>query len=393
MHVVPFGSTCTLQNGRAFKPSEWSEIGTPIVRIQNLNDESKSFNYCNFEVEERFHIKTGDLLFSWSGTPGTSFGAFFWNRGKGFLNQHIFRVDMDESKVDKNYLRYAINSKLKFIIDQAHGGVGLKHITKGKLEAIKIPLPPLAEQKRIADILDKADGIRRKRQQAIDLADEFLRATFLDMFGDPVTNSKQLKTVTLGNLVSDKTDIVDGPFGSSINTKTDYIADGEIPVIRTKNVSTNGDFLSKDLKFISNAKYETLKRSQVIPGDIVLTKVGTIGNVCIFPKAFPKAILSTTGSCRIRINETMVNKLYFYYYLRFYKPKMIQAASAGAVQPFLNMKQIKDFYVPMPDREQQQLFASYASKIASLRSKFLLSDMAPLTNALSQKAFAGQLTV
>ena len=89
MHVVPFGSTCTLQNGRAFKPSEWSEIGTPIVRIQNLNDESKSFNYCNFEVEERFHIKTGDLLFSWSGTPGTSFGAFFWNRGKGFLNQHL----------------------------------------------------------------------------------------------------------------------------------------------------------------------------------------------------------------------------------------------------------------------------------------------------------------
>ena len=212
MKLVQFGTTCKLQNGRAFKPSEWSSQGTPIVRIQNLNDESKEFNYCNFEVESRFHINSGDLLFSWSGTPGTSFGAFFWNRGKGFLNQHIFRVDVNENNVDKNYLRYVINSKLNFIIDQAHGGVGLKHITKGRLEAVEIPLPPLAEQKRIAAILDKADAIRRKRQQAIKLADEFLRSVFLDMFGDPVSNPKgwevkplkQLANITTGNTPSRK---------------------------------------------------------------------------------------------------------------------------------------------------------------------------------------------
>ena len=129
MNLVPFGSVCSLQNGRAFKPEEWSASGTPIVRIQNLNDESKPFNYCDFEVEKRFHVDSGDLLFSWSGTPGTSFGAFFWNRGKGFLNQHIFRVDIDERHIDKNYLRYAINSKLDLIIDQAHGGVGLKPVS------------------------------------------------------------------------------------------------------------------------------------------------------------------------------------------------------------------------------------------------------------------------
>lgn len=142
MNMVPFGDTCKLQNGRAFKPSEWSDEGTPIVRIQNLNDETKPFNYCDFEVEQRFHINSGDLLFSWSGTPGTSFGAFFWNRKKAFLNQHIFRVDVDTANVDKNYLHYAINAKLNVIISQAHGGVGLKHITKGKLEAVEIPLPP-----------------------------------------------------------------------------------------------------------------------------------------------------------------------------------------------------------------------------------------------------------
>ncbi|MQT72441.1 restriction endonuclease subunit S, partial [Pseudomonas sp. FSL R10-0071] len=85
---------------------------------------------------------------------------------------------IDERYIDKNYLRYAINSKLDLIIDQAHGGVGLKHITKGKLEAVEIPLPSLPEQKRIAAILDRADAIRRKRQQAIQLAEDFLRAVF-----------------------------------------------------------------------------------------------------------------------------------------------------------------------------------------------------------------------
>ena len=116
MSMIPFGKTCKLQNGRAFKPSEWCKAGTPIVRIQNLNDESKPFNYCDFDVEKRFHINSGDLLFSWSGTPGTSFGAFFWNRGKGFLNQHIFRVDVDEEKFDKNYLRYILSLYHAFLI-------------------------------------------------------------------------------------------------------------------------------------------------------------------------------------------------------------------------------------------------------------------------------------
>ena len=86
---VPFGSVCKLQNGRAFKPTEWAETGTPIVRIQNLNDETKPFNYCDFEVEERFHINSGDLLFSWSGTPGTSFGGFLWNRGTSITTMRV----------------------------------------------------------------------------------------------------------------------------------------------------------------------------------------------------------------------------------------------------------------------------------------------------------------
>lgn len=106
-------------------------------------------------MEARHRLQSGDLLFAWSGTPGTSFGAHVWRGEAAVLNQHIFRVDFDPSAFDKRFFRHAINQKLNELIDIAHGGVGLRHVTKGKFEATEISVAPLAEQKRIADKLDR----------------------------------------------------------------------------------------------------------------------------------------------------------------------------------------------------------------------------------------------
>ena len=153
---VTIGNACTLINGRAFKPSEWGEKGLPIVRIQNLNDMNASFNYYAGEVSEQHLIDNGMLLFSWSGTPGTSFGAFMWNRGPGALNQHIFKV-IPKLDFDLDYLRYAMNGQLTTIIEKAHGGVGLQHITKAELEKICLLHPEMAEQKRFAAFAKQVD--------------------------------------------------------------------------------------------------------------------------------------------------------------------------------------------------------------------------------------------
>lgn len=147
--LAKIGEVCTLVNGRAFKPTEWCADGIPIVRIQNLNNPAAPFNYFQGTVDDRFYIDTDDLLFAWSGTPGTSFGAHIWRGGRALLNQHIFRVLVDERVVDKRYFRYALNAKLASFIERAHGGVGLRHITKGKFEATPIALPSLSEQRRI----------------------------------------------------------------------------------------------------------------------------------------------------------------------------------------------------------------------------------------------------
>ena len=91
------GEICQLINGYAFKPSDWSTEGTPIVRIQNLNNESAEFNYFKGELDKKYYIDSGTLLFSWSGTPGTSFGAFLWDRGRA-------RIDIVKSIA--KFLRY-----------------------------------------------------------------------------------------------------------------------------------------------------------------------------------------------------------------------------------------------------------------------------------------------
>lgn len=149
------GAICRLTNGKVFKPGDWSDTGLPIVRIQNLNASDAPFNFYDGPVETRFRIKNGDLLFAWSGTPGTSFGAHIWSGAETVLNQHIFKLEFDRSAIDPEYLCYAINETLEEQEANAHGGVGLRYVTRQAFSNTRIPLPPFEEQVRLAKVLSR----------------------------------------------------------------------------------------------------------------------------------------------------------------------------------------------------------------------------------------------
>jgi type I restriction enzyme S subunit len=181
------GELCQFDNGRAFKPNEWSTNGLPIIRIQNLNNDSANFNYCDFDVDSRYHVKTGDLLFAWSGTPGTSFGAHVWTRGDAVLNQHIFNVRFDDKNTDRDFLKFAINQQLDELIHRAQGGVGLRHVTKGVVEDTSLQLPPLPEQRRIVERIEALLAKGARAEAALlaaipDLLDRYRRSLLAAAF-------------------------------------------------------------------------------------------------------------------------------------------------------------------------------------------------------------------
>ena len=152
------GDLCNFVNGNGFKSSEWSTEGLPIIRIQNLNG-SSGFNYFSGIPKKSWIVNKGDILFAWAGTKGVSFGAKLWNGPKGVLNQHIFRVEA-KCGLDLHWLYLALLKVTQKVEDKAHGFKStLVHVQKSDITEQVLPVPPLSEQKKIAQILaawDKA---------------------------------------------------------------------------------------------------------------------------------------------------------------------------------------------------------------------------------------------
>ncbi len=188
-----------LFNGRAFKPTDWTENGLPIVRIQNLNDPNAPYNHYNGTVEDAYLLHGGELLFAWSGTPGTSFGAHIWHGDTAVLNQHIFRLDYLESIIDKRYYMYALNQRVLTLIGAAHGSAGLQHVTKGVFESTLIPLPPVKEQIRIVEILEELHPLT-ENYDTVQKAVDQLNTSFPDQLRKSI-----LQLAVQGKLVPQET--------------------------------------------------------------------------------------------------------------------------------------------------------------------------------------------
>jgi len=157
-------------NGFPFKPSQWGEKGRLIIRIQNLTKGNSTENYFDGELEDRYIIKKGDLLFSWS----TTLGLFEWDREDGLLNQHIFKVVLNNIYI-KGYFIHLFSPVVNYLQSQSHGST-MTHLTKDNFGRVELPLPPLPEQTQIVSFLDtktqKIDELIQKTEQKIKLLKE-----------------------------------------------------------------------------------------------------------------------------------------------------------------------------------------------------------------------------
>ena len=329
------GEVATFINGYAFKPDQWKEYGTPIVRIQNLNNPNAPYNYFDGEVPDKVKIQNGDLLISWS----ASLGAYIWNGGNAFLNQHIFKVAFDKTDVDKIYLKYAVTSKLETMAGKVHGAT-MKHIVKKDFDNTLIPYPPKSTQLTIVSELDKINELIRLKKEQLKDYDNLAQSIFYEMFGDPVENDKGWEVKKLGD-VCDIFAGGDKPKDIKTTKDNEYI----YPVI------ANGEGKKGILGYS--------KKCRVIKNAVTIGARGaSIGNCRIVKDGFTPAIRLLTLIPSEKLDCPFL----------FYIVKGLDYKQNGAGQAQLTVPNIKNERIILPPLPLQHLFAQRIEQIERQKS-------------------------
>jgi type I restriction enzyme S subunit len=269
-------------------------------------------------------------------------------------------------------------------------GANLPRLSPTALEQLRIPLLPLAEQRRIAEILDKADALRVKRRAALAQLDTLTQSIFLDMFGDPA--GCDWRVTTISGIASDADSAVrTGPFGSQL-LHSEFTGDG-IAVLGIDNAVEN-EFRWAQRRFISEAKYRQLSRYTVHPGDVLITIMGTCGRCAIVPDDIPKAI-NTKHLCCITLDRTKCLPSFLHaYFLRHPIARSYLAQTAkGAIMEGLNMGIIKEMPIPLPPIELQVKFSERLKQVSDLKAGMRRSgaDLDTLFAGIQQRAYQGEL--
>ena len=285
-----------------------------------------------------------------------------------------------------DYLRHALTSDSfhsRFMQTVAGVGGSLLRARPDGVKKIKIPLPPLEEQRRIAAILDKADGVRRKRKEAIRLTEELLRSTFLEMFGDPVTNPKGWEICELQNVCNRVTDGTHQP---------PNWADEGIPFLFVSNI-VNGEIDFKVSKHITEESwFELTSRCPIEINDILYTTVGSYGNAALVRTknrfCFQRHIAHIKPDSRSIEPEFLLGMMQ-----SDWIRQQADKQARGVAQKTLNLRELKKFTIFTPPIEEQKKYVKLRQGVEKQLSYYrsALEQSENLFNSLLQKAFRGEL--
>jgi type I restriction enzyme, S subunit len=392
--IVKQEDVATFYNGRAFKLSEWEETGTAVIRLQNLTGSGKEFYYSNLQLPEQQYCNKGDLLYMWSAT----FGPVWWKGSKAIYHYHIWKIEVDKKRLNKIYHYYLLDEVTLRMKNQSHGSTML-HVTKGGMEKLKIALPPLIEQEKIAEILstvdDKIDVIQEQIRQATELKKGLMQQLLTKGIGHTEFKNSPLGEIPASWEIKKLGDLV-SKVGSGITPKgghESYLKSGII-FIRSQNV-LRGNLNLNDVAYISSEQHEKMSNSKLLAGDVLLNITGaSIGRSCIVPNEIVEANVNQ-HVCIIRptqhLNSTFLSQLLN----SSYGALQIDKFQAGGNREGLNFQQIRSFTVPCPPIDEQiniaSLLKNVDSKINILIEK--KSTYMDFKKSLMQQLLTGKIRV
>ena len=371
------------------RSSEFVSSGIPFIRANNFLNKTIAPKEMYFITPEKHqallkgHVKTGDVLITTRGDLGkTALVPESYNDAN--INAQIVLLRANSQQIEPKFLIWCFDiPEVKFQITQLQTGTALQQLPVGKLIKIKLPLPPIAEQKRIAEILDRTQSLISKRKEAIAKLDTLTQSIFLEMFGNPVKNLKNIKTLPLAEVCKR---ITDGTHQPPKWSGSGY------PFLFVSNI-VSGEITFDTAKFISSETHEELtRRCPIEVNDILYSTVGSYGVPVIVKTerkfAFQRHI------AHIKPEANLIDSKFLCAMLAS-PPLKRQAdrAARGVAQKTVNLEEIRKFIIFCPLLPLQKEFAQRVEAVEKLKAthRASLSQLQALFASLQHRAFRGEL--
>lgn len=389
--MARLGDVCEILNGYAFRSENYTDTGVRIIRISNvqkgyIEDNTPVFYPFNDINVEKYKLFEGDVLLSLTGNVGRV-GLLEKKFLPAALNQRVACIRIkDDTTLDKSFLFNLLNSdsfEQKCILSSK--GVAQKNMSTEWLKDYKISLPPLDEQRKIAAVLDKVSDLIAKRRQQLDKLDELIKARFVEMFGDPVSNPKGWQLVPLGECV---TTIDNGKsFVCSNETRKN-----EWPAILKLSAVTYGEYNSNENKALLDSS-QFIENAEVHSGDLLFTRkntpelVGMAAYVYSSPAKLmmPDLIfrLNTKDNCSKIFLWQLINHELF--------RKNIQNIASGSAKSMSNIskERLMQLVIYLPPIKLQNHFAAFVEQTEKTKTTISksLEKLETLKKALMQEYF------
>lgn len=374
--MARLGDVATYVNGFAFKPTDWSDEGLPIIRIQDLTGNSYQANRYNGPYHPKYEVNDGDVLISWS----ASLGVYIWKGEKAVLNQHIFKVVFDKAEVDKNFFVHQVQNILENAASEAHGAT-MKHLTKPVFDALPFYLPSIEKQQAIASVLDKVSELIFMRKEQLAKLEQLVKARFVEMFGDPIGNPMNWKKMKLVDVCTKLTD------GTHFSPES--YSEGDYRYVTAKNIKVDGFDFSNITYVPKSVHDEIYARCNPEYGDVLYIKDGvTTGIALVNSLHEPFTMLSSVAL--LKQNRLLLDGTYLCGVLNNQSMyDAIRKDMGGAAITRLTIVKLKNIQIPVPPLKQQKLFTIFVEQTdrSKLTIQQSLDKLELLKKSLMQEYF------
>jgi type I restriction enzyme S subunit len=363
-------------------------LGPKFLRITDIQNGSVDWDRvpwceCDDGTAAGGRLKQGDIVFARTGaTTGKSFLIRDCPSNAVFAS-YLIRVRLGD-RADSRYVSHYFRTPEYWAqITASARGVAQPGVNASTLKALKIPLPPIAEQRRIAEVLDRAEALRAKRRAALAQLDTLTQSIFLDLFGHPHHNPKCFSREPLGQVCERVTVGYVGPMAE------EYVERG-IPLLRSQNVR-RGRIDLHDLKFVSPQFHAKLSKSAIRADDVVTVRTGQPGTTAVVPKSLGEANCADliVMTCGPRLDPQYLSEA-----LNIWlgDAESIQG-QVGAIQIHFNIGRAKELQLPIPPFALQREFTRRIEAARKLKTtqKASLTDLDALFAVLQHRAFRGEL--